>query len=368
MGFAGFRPFLPCLGTTGRRCLVNVDFAIDDDVVELVATIVDFFDRRDDARAISSGSATGAAADDARWAALCGIGLPALRMAEPRGIGATVLDATALAEKLGAILLPEPASASIVLARAWDEYGGSDCTLDALLDGSRITSFAAFDRVTSARNGVVAGRVRIPDDGVTELVVAPSASALVLLETSACRVRGDRRNVDPSRPTLSGEFYDAVPVDVLPMAPEYLEAVNRELVVLTISELVGGMQAILDETIGYVAERRQFGRSIGSFQAVKHQLADMYVATEQARAAVQFAAIGLDHVSATAAADLAAAARWVPRMAIELFDRAIHLHGAMGYSWEVDVHLHLRRALEARSFLLPRHQAPSARMLARKLQ
>lgn len=343
--------FRSCLRTTHRRCLVHVNFAIDDGVVELVATIARFFDRRDDARSISSGSATGAAADGARWAALCGIGLPALRVAEPRGIGASMLDATALAEQMGAVLLPEAASATIVLARAWDEHAGSAGAVDALLDGSRVASFAGFERVTRTSDGTVSGQVRITDDGVTKFVVAPTASGLVLLDSSTCQARGDRRNVDPTRPTVQSELCDVVPVDELRMSPVGLAAVERELAVMMIGELVGGMQTVLDETVGYVAERKQFGRSIGSFQAVKHQLADMFVATEQARACMQFAAIGLDQGSATAAADVAAAVRWVPRAAIDLFAHAIHLHGAMGYSWEIDVHLHLRRALETRSVL-----------------
>ncbi len=329
----------------------DVDFAIDEDVVELVATIADFFDRRDDARAIASTSATGAAIDALRWSALCDIGLPALRVAEPRGIGASLLDATTLAERFGAVLLPEPASASIVLAHAWDEHGGAPETLDDLLDGSRIASFAGFDRVALSADGTVSGEIRMMDDDVTDLIAAPAALALVLLDRSALKARGTRRDVDPSRPTVSCELADVVAVDVLRLTPEALDALTRELVVMTVSELVGGMQAVLTRTIDYVGERRQFGRSIGSFQAVKHQLADMYVATEQARAAVQFAAIGCDQGTDTAVSDVAAAARWVPRSAIDLFDKAIHLYGAMGYSWEIDVHLHLRRALEVRTLL-----------------
>lgn len=332
-----------------------MDFTIDDDVVELAATIADFFDRRGDARAISAGAAIGAAADGARWAALCDVGLPALRLGEPRGVGASVLDATALAEKIGAVLLPEPATQTMVLARVWDEHGGSGETLDALLDGSRILSFAGFERLTSSTDGAVSGRIRTMDDGVTNSVVATTTTGLVLVEMSSCQPRGTRQSVDPTRPTVQSELCGAAPVEELRMTPSSLAAAEREIAVMMMGELVGGMQAVLDETMGYVTERRQFGRSIGSFQAVKHQLADMYVAVEQGRAAVQFAAIGLDQRSETAAADVEAASRWVPRQAIDLFDTAIHLHGAMGYSWEVDVHLHLRRALEARAQLLPRH-------------
>jgi alkylation response protein AidB-like acyl-CoA dehydrogenase len=146
------------------------------------------------------------------------------------------------------------------------------------------------------------------------------------------------------------------------MTPEDVATLVRDWAVLALSELVGGMQAVLTATTAFARERQQFGRSIGGYQAVKHQLADMYIAVEQARAAVQFSAVSCDQSDATAAADVAAAARWVPRSAIELFDKAIHLHGAMGYSWEVGVHLHLRRAIATRTLLCESQVAePQAR-------
>jgi alkylation response protein AidB-like acyl-CoA dehydrogenase len=159
-----------------------------------------------------------------------------------------------------------------------------------------------------------------------------------------------RTDVDPTRPTAVIKLNGAEPADVLRLSDASADQIRRELAVLTTAELVGGMQKVLTETLDYVKGREQFGRAIGSFQAIKHRLADMYVVTEQARAAVQLAAIDCaarDSVGAT----VASAARWVPRRAIDMFEDAIHLHGAMGYSWEVDVHLHLRRALATRAAL-----------------
>ena len=198
------------------------------------------------------------------------------------------------------------------------------------------------------------GRIRVADDDVTDLLAVPVSgprTAIALLDRSALCAVTERCDVDPSRPSALCEIDGVVPVETVPMTPEGVATVVRDWAVLALSELVGGMQAVLAATIAFAQEREQFGRSIGGFQAIKHQLANMYIAVEQARAAVQFAAISCDRAAAAAVTDVAAAARWVPRSAIDLFDNAIHLHGAMGYSWEVGVHLHLRRAVATRTLL-----------------
>ena len=313
-----------------------MDFGIGDDAVALAAALGEFFDRRDDGHAIAVASSTGGAATRARWEALCGIGIPLLRVKEPHGIAASLLDCTLLAERFGAVLLPEPASTAIVLAPA----------LAAVRDGSRVVCLASKHADT--------GLVRIADDDVTDLVAVPldgPGSGLALVERSAVGPVAERSDVDPSRPSGLCPVDDAPTVETVPMTPDDIADLMQEWAVLTISELVGGMQAVIEATITFVQERKQFGRSVGSFQSIKHQLADMYVAVEQARAAVQFAAISCGDSTETVATDVAAASRWVPAAAIGLFERAIHLHGAMGYSWEVGIHLHLRRAVATRVLL-----------------
>jgi hypothetical protein len=326
-----------------------VEFAIGADAIALAAAIGEFFDRRDDARAIAEASATGSAMSRSRWVQLCGIGLPALRAPEPDGIGACLLDSTAVAERLGAVLLPEPASSSIVMACAL----GSGIS-ESVLDGSRVISLASGGTARFDPDGTLTGRIRIADDDITNMVAVPidgPCCGVALLDRSALGAGPGRCDVDPSRPTTFCDVRGAVPVEVVPKTPEDLATLIREWAVLTAAELVGGMQSVLTSTIEFAKDRKQFGRSIGSFQAIKHQLADMYIAVEQSRAAVQFAAISCDASAATTATDVAAAARWVPASAIELFEGAIHVHGAMGYSWEVGVHLHLRRAVATRTLL-----------------
>jgi hypothetical protein len=322
---------------------------MDANVLALVDAIADFFERRGDANAIAEASLTSHVADRQRWAALCEMGLPVLRLPEPDGIGAGLLEATAVAEKLGAVLVPEPAVASIVLASAWSAH--SSGLLDALCDGSRVTALCGFDTVELSESGTVGGRVRVPDDDVTDAVALlvrdcdTGGSAVVVVDTAALPPPVARMAADPTRPTAVIDLDGTEPVDVLRISDSDAHRIRRDLGLLTTAELVGGMQRVLTDTVEHVKSREQFGRPVGSFQAVKHRLADMYIATEQARAAVQLAAVECADDAASAPAAVASAARWVPPAAIEVSEGAIHLHGAMGYSWETGLHLHLRRAL-----------------------
>lgn len=315
-----------------------MDCATDADVVDFVAALDRFFGRR-------------GAADRDRWAALCGIGLPALRVGEPHGIGASLRATTAVAEKLGALLVPEYASTAIVVARALDRHGSPADLRDALLNGSRIVSFCDFGRITATADGTVTGRLVAADDDISDLVAVLTDSALVFVDRAVLPAGAERCEIDPTRPTVSCELRRTPVALHLQLSTAFTRAIADELALLMASELAGGMHAILSETIEYVRDREQFGRSIGSFQAVKHTLADLYAATEQARAAVLFAAVACDGGRSSAPADIAAATRWVVRTAIDTFERALHLHGAMGYSWEVDIHLHLRRALTTHRML-----------------
>ncbi|MEB3071707.1 acyl-CoA dehydrogenase [[Mycobacterium] vasticus] len=334
-----------------------MNFAMDDDVLTLVESIADFFERRGDASAIADASAAGAVADRERWAALCQMGLPALCLAEPDGIGAGVLEATAVAEVIGAALVPEPATGTIVLARAWGAHAPTSEFLAGLCSGSQITALRAFHDVVLSPAGDLSGAVQVPDDGVTDAVALlardayTAESAIVVVDRATLPAPISRTAVDPTRSAALVSVDGVEPTEVLRVSNPAADRMRREHVLLTAAELVGGMQKVLTDTIGHVKTREQFGRPIGSFQAIKHKLADMYAATEQARAAVQFAALDCATNTDAGSTSVAAVARWVPRSAIDLFEEAVHLYGAMGYSWEVPVHLHLRRALSIRALI-----------------
>ena len=331
-----------------------MNFAVDDDVMELVESISDFFDRRGDAGQIAEATAKGGGIDRTRWTALCQMGLPVLRLPEPDGIGANLLAATAVAERIGAVLLPEPAVATMVLAEALAARPETAELLESLSTGARLTTMSGLGIVDFDTSGGLSGQVRVAaTKGIDSVALLAgdehtSGTALVIVDADAFGAPLGRSNLDPTRPTVVVDLAGAEPTEVLRLADGAAERIRREFALLTAAELVGGMQRVLEETKAFVTTRQQFGRPVGSFQSIKHKLADMYALTEQARALVQFAALDCTVGSDTAASITGSLVRWVPRSAISVCEEAIHLHGAMGYSWEVDIHLHLRRALATR--------------------
>jgi alkylation response protein AidB-like acyl-CoA dehydrogenase len=115
--------------------------------------------------------------------------------------------------------------------------------------------------------------------------------------------------------------------------------------VLTAAYQVGMARACVDAATAYSLERRQFDRPIGSFQAVKHMLADMAVRAEVARASVDAAAVSLDHPDGgDATRAVAGAGMLAGEAALQNAKGSMQVHGGMGFTWEVDVHLYLKRA------------------------
>ena len=111
------------------------------------------------------------------------------------------------------------------------------------------------------------------------------------------------------------------------------------------------MQRTLDITVDYAKTRKQFGKAIGSFQAVQHQCADMYLETESARSAVYYAAWALQEGAPDAAAAVSIAKLYASDAARTVGNRGIQIHGGMGFTWENDLHLFFRRAKASETML-----------------
>jgi alkylation response protein AidB-like acyl-CoA dehydrogenase len=114
--------------------------------------------------------------------------------------------------------------------------------------------------------------------------------------------------------------------------------------VLTAADSLGVGERLLDMTVGYVKVREQFGRPLGSFQSVKHKLADMLTTLKGARAATYYAAMALDAGAADAAVASSVAKAFTGEGIAALAGEALQAHGGIGFTWEHDLHLYLRRA------------------------
>ena len=117
------------------------------------------------------------------------------------------------------------------------------------------------------------------------------------------------------------------------------------------AEQVGGAQRCLDLAVAYAKEREQFGRSIGSFQAIKHKCADMFVAVETARSALYYAACIADDGSDDLTTNASLVKAWCSEAYFCCAAESIQIHGGVGFTWEYDPHLHFKRARASESWL-----------------
>ncbi len=149
-------------------------------------------------------------------------------------------------------------------------------------------------------------------------------------------------DVRVGRDALLGEFEAAWP------------GLRRSLDLAAIAlaaEQVGGAQRCLDMAVAYAKEREQFSRPIGSFQAIKHRCADMFVAVETARSALYYAACIADDASDDLSINASLAKAWCSEAYFRCAADAIQIHGGVGFTWEYDPHLHFKRARASESWL-----------------
>jgi alkylation response protein AidB-like acyl-CoA dehydrogenase len=141
--------------------------------------------------------------------------------------------------------------------------------------------------------------------------------------------------------------FDSVSGELLAQGGEARKALDHALDVATVglvAEMTGGMQRLLEITVEYAKTRKQFGRAIGEFQAVQHQCADMLVYTESSRSAAYYAAYAIQEGIPEARLAVSVAKTYASDAYREVGNRAIQVHGGMGFTWENDAHLFYRRA------------------------
>jgi alkylation response protein AidB-like acyl-CoA dehydrogenase len=193
--------------------------------------------------------------------------------------------------------------------------------------------------VTGVADALPAGVLLVPADGVPH--------ALYLVDMSAPGVaKVPVVSLDMTRQLCDLSFDDA-PGTLIASGPAASRAVDAALTAgaaILAAEQVGLAQRCLDMTLAYVKERRQFARPVGSFQALKHRLADVWVAVSQARAASRYAAACLASGNPDAKVAAALAKAYCSETAVLAAQECLQLHGGIGFTWEHPVHLYLKRA------------------------
>lgn len=266
------------------------------------------------------------------WGELVELGWPGVAVAEERGGGGLgFVELAGLIEESGYALLNAPFLSSAMCATAIAEAGSDDQMrnwLPRLASGESTGAFGLDGEIiadaTEADVTVVADR----SAGTARLIEA-SGDSMPALKT----IDPTRRYARPGKGLSAGED---MPGDAGP-------AIDLAAVLIS-AELVGICRRALDMTLEYVKDRRQFGRPVGSFQAVQHRCARMLLFTEGARADTYFAAwaADADRERLPEAASLAKSAS--SKAGVEVTGSAIQAHGGIGFTWEADIHWFYKRA------------------------
>ena len=304
--------------------------------------------------------------DKALWKGLAEMGFLGVVIPEAYGgLGLGYLELCVIAEEMGRALAPVPFSSSVMLATEFLLAAGGDDQkarwLPKLASGEAIGTFAFAEKAgavtprtiqLAAVNGRLTGaKTAVPDGEIADVAIVAARSgnqvSLHLVDlTSAGVTRTSLETIDPSRGHARIDFTD---VEAQPLgAPEdgwrILTEVFDRAAILTAFEQLGGADRALEMARDYALERMAFGRPIGSFQAIKHMLTDMYVSATLARSNGYYGAWALS----TGAAELPEAAATARVSATQAFQHCaknnIQVHGGMGFTWAFDCHLFYRRS------------------------
>lgn len=302
-----------------------MDFELTDDQVSLQEGIRAFLEGRFPPDVVRNIEHAGARVDRELWHELGDTGVFALRVPEDDGgLGLGVSEAVLVFEELGRALVPGPLVATELAARVSPE---------------------------AAAGHIVVGLVERDDDQLLVIEHPDDLDVLVVLDEDGVRMVDPDpiEGVDATRPldaltpvrVVSGSLPDGELFGDVEAAASF----RREGLVLTGALQLGIASRTVELATAYAKEREQFDRPIGSFQAVKHMIADMLVRSEVARAAVYAAACALDGRSDDDPARAAAVAKVsAGEAALANAKTCIQVHGGIGYTWELDVQRYWKRA------------------------
>ncbi|WP_432470230.1 acyl-CoA dehydrogenase family protein [Amphritea sp. HPY] len=307
------------------------------------------------------------------WNGLQEMGVTSLMLPEScGGFGLGALDLCVVAEELGRQLTPTPLSSTLYLAAQALLLGADETQqqqwLTRIAEGSIATMAAPLDGkntpLPSFESGELNGKAAlVPDALSAEFAVILAANSdnqpvWVVADLSEKTERTALTTIDEARPfgALSFNGTPAQPLNQVSDARELLQQVRNRAAVLFAFEQIGGADAITEISVEYARERKTFGRAIGSYQGIKHKLADIYTGNQMARAHCYYGAWALDSDSPELAIAAAGARVSASRAFNYAAQESIQVHGGMGYTWELDCHLFYRRTRQLALILGPEQQ------------
>jgi alkylation response protein AidB-like acyl-CoA dehydrogenase len=336
---------------------MNTDLLYDEVDEELRSAIRGLLATRSPWSAVLARTESPEPYDTKLWATIAGeMGLAGLAVPESLGGGgATWRQVAVVLEELGSAVAPVPYLGSAVLATAVLLAAGETELLGRLASGEKSAALVvpfstaagtALSPTVSVLDGVLDGTVTSVADAVTvDVLLVPTTGGLYAVDATADGVtRTPLSSLDMTRQVCDIAFARASGT-ALSTAETAADAVATALTTgaaLLASEQVGLAQWCLDSTVDYLKNRYQFGRQVGSFQALKHRLADLWTRLAQARAVARYAAASVGTDDAAVAAALAQA--YCAETAVLAAEECVQLHGGIGFTWEHPAHLYLKRA------------------------
>lgn len=337
-----------------------MDYDLSEDQIALRDGARELLDGVSDTTAVRRVVDAGTGTSDAIWAAMVEQGWLGVAVAEERGgLGFGTVELAVMLEEIGRHATPVPFAPTVLALDALDR-AGRPADVERLISGDVVGAVAWSARADAVRATAAGADWRL--DGRADPAVAASQASVLVVAAEApdgpALFRVDLESV--GRPPAESAMdrtrqiawvdLSGAPAERIGDAEAVTALVDRGAV-FAAAEMLGGADRVLEMTVAYAKDREQFGRPIGSFQALKHRCADMLVDVEGMRSTVYWAAwcIGADDDERSVAASTAKI--WSSDASRRVMASALQVHGGIGFTWEHDLHFFLKRAqLDQRTF------------------
>ena len=313
-----------------------MDFTFTEDQLLFQESVRDFLVNEVTPARIRQSWDSDSGRDVALWNQLTELGLVALTVPEEfGGLGMSELDFVLLAQECGYVALPEPlVHTALVAVPTLQQLGGE-------------LAAKWLPQLASGEAKVIVGleqNLLVEDAHVADLLLVERDAALYALTPGQVELRAND-SFDPSRKLFAVDIKAGVqPVASGEQAAALLAGALDRGALGCAAQALGLAQRMVDISVQYTSERQQFGQAIGSFQAVKHHMANVAVSLEYAKAPVHRAAYAIARGEDCAARAVSHAKLMACEAANLAAKNAIQVHGAMGYTWEVDLHIFMKKA------------------------
>lgn len=324
-----------------------MDFEFTTDQLEL----------RDNARSVLTGSCPpalvrevfeGAGDTDKLWDTLVELGWPAISIDEAHGgLGLSFIETGLVVEELARVVAPSPFLATVTQFLPIARHCADESLMREVAEGHLTGALGVNGNVTATKAGdgwVLNGTATHVLDGATADRIAVIADGGAFIVARDAVTVSPRATIDPTMPLADITFKDVAVDDAHAVSGSVIDDALGEATTAMALSTVATCRAIFEMTLAYAKVREQFGKPIGSFQALKHRFANMYLAVEKASSLAYFAALTIaedDERRAIMPSVAKASASECQRLVVT---DGLQLHGGIGFTWENDLHFWLKRA------------------------